>query len=131
MREKLLPKIGRRLRWPAVVGWMGVIFGFSSLTGSQLANSLIPTGWSSLAHFGEYAILGALLLVALGSPDRAITAIALASAYGITDELHQIFVPGRTCDPVDWLVDTAGAATGVFIAILISRKTQARRERRS
>ncbi|KAF0207336.1 MAG: VanZ family [Actinobacteria bacterium] len=131
MREKLLPLVIRTLKWPAVVGWMGVIFGLSSLTGQQLAGSLIPAGWSSLGHFGEYAILGLLLLVALGSRDRAIAAIALASAYGITDELHQLFVPGRTSDPVDWLVDTAGAATGVFIAILIMRTIQVRRERQN
>ena len=39
-----------------------------------------------------------------------------ASLYGISDEIHQIFVPGRTADPIDWLVDTCGAALGAFIA---------------
>jgi VanZ family protein len=38
----------------------------------------------------------------------------LASAYGITDELHQAFVPLRMPDPMDWLVDTVGAAVGAL-----------------
>ncbi|MEM9025755.1 MAG: VanZ family protein [Verrucomicrobiota bacterium] len=36
-------------------------------------------------------------------------AIALTSAFGITDELHQHFVPGRTTEFLDWLADTLGA----------------------
>lgn len=60
-----------------------------------------------------------------------VLAIACASLYGITDELHQYFVPGRACDPADWLVDTCGAALGavlfrVFAGIAASRvKTRA------
>lgn len=38
--------------------------------------------------------------------------VVFASLYGVTDEVHQIFVPGRFCDPLDWLVDTAGALLG-------------------
>jgi VanZ family protein len=45
----------------------------------------------------------------------------VCSLYGISDEFHQSFVPGRTPDPVDWATDTAGA--GVALAgILIVRK---------
>lgn len=46
----------------------------------------------------------------------ALAAVAIASLYGVTDEFHQSFVPDRACDPVDWLVDTAGAALGAVIA---------------
>lgn len=42
-------------------------------------------------------------------------AVAAASLYGVTDEIHQLFVPGRFCDPADWLVDTLGALTGALI----------------
>ncbi len=114
------------IRWLAVIGWMGVIFAFSSLTGSQ-----VPGRWGSLGHFGEYAILGGLLLIALDSPERILPAIALASAYGVTDELHQLFVAGRHCDPVDWLVDTLGAAVGVFVVTRAYRTLRSYRERRS
>ena len=38
----------------------------------------------------------------------ALVAVALASLYAVTDEFHQSFVPGRMCDPADWLTDTLG-----------------------
>jgi VanZ family protein len=55
-------------------------------------------------------------------------AVALASAYGITDELHQLFVPGRVSDPVDWLVDTLGAIVGVYVATRIYRAWSSRKD---
>ncbi|PKQ37627.1 MAG: teicoplanin resistance protein VanZ [Actinobacteria bacterium HGW-Actinobacteria-1] len=96
--------------WIAVAVWASVIFWFSSLTGSQ-----VPGRYGSLGHFGEYAIFGALILLALETPARLLPAVALASAYGITDEVHQLFVSGRQADPVDWLVDTLGALVGAVV----------------
>jgi putative flippase GtrA/VanZ family protein len=90
----------------------------------------------SLAHAVEYAILAALLAVALGAPQRrllyiAATAIVIASAYGVSDELHQWFVltsdgsHARSTDWRDWLVDTLGATCGAAIAIFaIKRRRQ-------
>jgi len=112
----------RVIAYLAAVAWMGVIFILSSVPGSQ-----IPGRWGPLGHFGEYAILGALLLVALGLPKHAIAAAALASVYGVTDEIHQLFVPGRHADPVDWLVDTLGAIAGVYVITRIYRVIQSRR----
>jgi VanZ family protein len=37
---------------------------------------------------------------------------AIGSAYGITDEIHQYFTPGRDCNAWDWLADTIGALLG-------------------
>lgn len=89
---------------------------------------------SVIGHFTEYVILGALLRFALGTTHaflqaRArvgtayarmhmmllVGAVALASLYSVTDELHQLFVPGRMCDPADWLTDTIGATLGACI----------------
>lgn len=86
---------------------------------------------SSIAHFCEYTVLGVLLVNALRCHlpfGRAcLIAIACASLYGASDEFHQLFVPGRMCDPMDWLVDTAGASLGAGLAFGWLR----RRERRS
>lgn len=100
----------------AVIIWALVIFGFSSLHGSD-----IPGNYSVLGHFILYFILGGLLLLALGRPSRAALAAAvmLASAYGITDEFHQSFVPGRCPDPADWAVDTGSAIIGAAVAVLL------------
>lgn len=97
--------------------WMGVIFAFSSLPGS----SLPAGGYGGFGHFGGYLVLGVLNFVALDGPRRgwraAALAVLLASIYGVTDEFHQSFVPGRTPDPADWVTDTAGAMTGALIAL--------------
>ena len=74
-----------------------------------------------LLHAAAYAGLGALLVPGLRaagcSPRGALLgAVALASLYGATDELHQAFVPGRTADVIDWVADTLGAALGAFAA---------------
>lgn len=147
------------MRWAAVLLWAAFIFFMSAHTGadlddgtglvalmkrwlSNLMEPLVGSGVdvvSSLAHFCEYAVLGALLAAALwhsvqweGSatePRRwsvALIAAALASFYGATDEFHQYFVPGRMCDPVDWLVDTAGAAVGVVLFFLVILRLSAR-----
>jgi VanZ family protein len=66
-----------------------------------------------VVHFGEYALLAFLWWRALSTRMSARTAtlaaLAIASAYAATDELHQLFVHGRQGTPVDWLIDTAGA----------------------
>jgi hypothetical protein len=118
----------RLARAAAVAGWMGVIFAVSSIPGSRL-----PGGYSVQGHVGEYAVLGALLLVALVPeiPSRAApwAALAFASLYGITDEVHQIFVPGRMPDPADWAADTVGAGLGVALALVVMRVIAERRGR--
>jgi VanZ family protein len=43
-----------------------------------------------------------------------VLAIVTASAYGITDEVHQFFVPFRESSWLDWLADTIGAAIGAM-----------------
>jgi VanZ family protein len=101
--------------WVACVAWAGVIFWFSSRSGSQ-----IPGRFSELGHFGEYFIFGALLYWALRLSGRrdiaAAAALIVASLYGMSDEFHQHFVPTRTPDVMDWGVDTLGAACGILIA---------------
>lgn len=108
------------------VAWMAVIFGLSSLPGSA-----IPGKYGTPAHFVVYAVLGGLLLLALPRAERPwvalVTAVVIASLYGITDEYHQSFVPGRVPDIADWAVDTAGALTATLVLEAI-RRAAARRQ---
>jgi len=48
-------------------------------------------------------------------PARFLAAFFLAAAYGVTDEFHQYYVPGRDCSGFDLLADTAGSAAGIFV----------------
>ncbi len=124
------PVTSRILRWIPAALWAGAIFAVSSVPGSN-----IPGHYGTQAHFTEYAILAALVFFALRATrpaaTAAIIALAVASAYGVTDEFHQSFVPLRTPDVVDWLVDTAGAAFGVGAALVIDAMVSRRRSRRA
>ena len=63
---------------------------------------------------------------ASGSARACVLAVAIAAVYAITDEFHQMFVPGRACDPADWLVDVVAASLAVAIAYAIARRRQNR-----
>lgn len=128
------------IAWVLVVIWAIVIFLLSAKTSTGLVSDLGLVSQiiqffkdiqasifgpqvdilSSIGHFLEYALFGFLLTNAIRyhMPLKRtwIVALICASAYGITDEFHQYFVPERMCDPVDWLVDTAGAALGAWTA---------------
>jgi hypothetical protein len=100
------------LRFVPAVLWLGVIFAASSVTGSN-----VPGGWSVQGHLAEYAVLGVLVVYALGrrplDARMAPGALAFCAFYGFTDELHQAFVPGRVPDAFDWAMDAIGSAAGI------------------
>jgi VanZ family protein len=97
--------------WLPVVAWAAVIFALSSIP--HLSSGLGTWDYvlRKCAHVTEYAILGALLLRALG---REVPAFLAAVAYAATDELHQHFVRGRHATPVDVVIDAAGVAVGLL-----------------
>lgn len=70
-------------------------------------------------HLVEYAVLGYLIARAASNSASGklrmnfrILAVVCAGLYGISDELHQYFVPGRQMEVFDLLADTLGAALG-------------------
>lgn len=113
----------RERPWTLVIAYMIGIFVLSSF-------SALPQppyrGIDKPEHYIEY---GGLAIVAIWAICRmkpnlnllvlALTGIAIASVYGVTDEFHQKFVPNRSCDPLDWVCDTLGAITGALIIIAI------------
>jgi VanZ family protein len=98
--------------WLPVLVWAAVIFAFSSVP--DLGTGL--GGWDlvlrKIAHAAEYAILGALLLRATGNPRLA---FAIGVVYAISDEVHQLFVPGRMGSPIDVAIDAVGVAVGIVL----------------
>ena len=113
------PSLGALCRalwlWTPVLVYMAVIFYVQSLSAPPL-----PPGLNDkVSHLLGYAGLGLVAARAcaggLGrrvSLASALTAVALTSAYGITDEVHQLFVPLRAVELLDWYADTAGALAG-------------------
>ena len=79
------------------------------------------------AHFSEYLILG-ILIISFISEFKAleikylILAIFISMLYAISDEIHQLFVSGRSARVFDVVIDTLGATTGIFIYNFIKNK---------
>jgi VanZ family protein len=116
------------LLWGPVVLHMALIFAASSTAD---LDPLPGTFSDKPAHLGVYAVLGGLLARAFAGGWRNVTwpqvvlAVVLSTAYGVSDEFHQSFVPGRTPDAMDVVADAAGAALGAIVLLLASRQTAA------
>lgn len=78
-----------------------------------------------LAHFTEYLILGFLTINMLNKNDisrKYLISILICIIYATSDEIHQIFVPGRAYQIRDILIDSIGSITGVYLYKLINTK---------
>lgn len=110
------------------VGYAALIFALSSM--SLDIDALRPVlTFDKLLHLAEYYILGYLIMrlfTTSGLPLLAASPVAAAilagSAYGLSDELHQFFVPGRDASPVDVLFDVAGVALAAFTYPWVRRR---------
>jgi VanZ family protein len=104
--------------WLPPLVLMGLIYLFSAQPSLDSGLGWIDMVGRKLIHFGEYALLCFLWwrLLRAAVPDRraALLAFLVSCLYAATDELHQSFVDGRNGTPVDWLIDSAGAAVAAF-----------------
>lgn len=106
--------------WAPVWGYAALIFYLSSLSDpEQSLPSLFSNVSDKILHVVEYAVLGGICYRAFrwGSHERLAPhalalAIILASLYGLSDEVHQWFVPFRDSGWQDWVADSLGAAIG-------------------
>jgi uncharacterized protein YfiM (DUF2279 family) len=111
----MMQKAAPLLRMVPVAVTMGIIFFLSHQPGDSLSLPEIP-GMDKVAHLAAYAFLAATLLIAFGDGQRHIRpksvlwlTVLLCVLYGISDEFHQSFVPGRSSSFFDVLADCAGA----------------------
>ena len=104
--------------WAPVVLWAAVIFAFSSVPDLGTGLGTWDLVLRKIAHAGEFALLGALLLRALRNE---IPAFGLGVAYAASDEVHQHFVEGRVGAPLDVLIDSVGVAIGVLVWRRVAR----------
>jgi len=99
-------------RWGPVVAYMAAIFVMSSIPGTQLP---LPGLWRFDKVMHALAFAGLSVLV-FRAARRVPTAIVVATAYGIVDELHQRYTPHRSADPADVAADFVGACIGAALA---------------
>ena len=107
--------------WLLPLGWALLIFALSSIPGAAFPASKLLS-YDKLVHAGVYAVLGFLCFLALARASLQKTGVlvlvagAIATLYGITDEIHQMFVPGRAADVRDVLADAVGGFLGALTA---------------
>jgi VanZ family protein len=130
-------------RWLAVLLWMVLIFVLSHQPGEvsgELSSGLLSRllVWLSdvsetaevyfdalhtllrkSAHFIAYAVLGVLLQRATRAPWWK--ALLIGTAFAISDEWHQSFIPGRGPSVQDVLIDSAGTYLGVLMVIVVEK----------
>lgn len=113
---------------PALI-WMGLIFYWSSQSSLPIDGQPQSGAYHRVGHIVAYAVLAALVRYAVaGHPTPGWLALAITIAYGISDEVHQTFVPYRTGTLRDVLIDSVSA--GVTIAALTLRRRALERSAR-
>ena len=121
MNPVAMLKANHRATLFLIAAYMALIFFGSSVPGKDVPPEVGPR--SSLLHVLEYSVLGFLLLPATGRLRYPVLiAIAIGGVYGITDELHQYFVPGRTCSLADVSCDCLGAAAGALLPKMLGER---------
>lgn len=155
LNEKKLIKM--ILPWLAVILWMGLIFCLSSQVAEQssrlssgitqfvirMITGIFPKvqidmqylGFlvRKLAHFLCYLVLGVLVLNAFGKTGvlgykRVLFSAIVCVLYAATDEIHQLFVPGRGGQIRDVLIDSFGAGTGFIFYFIICKFVPVKRK---
>jgi len=111
------------------------------VSGSENAVTLFNFIIRHLAHFFLFFVLGLLVTNALrgikvrvqgrrGFLRGFMLAAVICFAYAVSDEIHQMFVPGRDPDVKDVLIDAVGAVLGIMFYRIIQNRLQ-RLQRRS
>lgn len=142
--------IHKILSWTAVILWMALIFNLSSQVAdksNQMSTGITEIIIKTLekiapdtdfdiksfnhivrknAHFFAYLVLGVLVMNALRRSKvyairSFILALGICILYAVSDEVHQLFVPGRGGQVMDVFIDSSGAIAGIGLYLLICR----------
>lgn len=112
--------MNRAIRWlPAALIALG-IYLLSDRSYSVPMPTALAELLSILVHVIEYAALALALRWALVSPRLV---MLLVFVFGLTDEFHQSFIPGRDATALDLIPDVAGAIIGLLLYELLLTRT--------
>lgn len=124
-----------------VILWMIFIFIMSSFNSTESSNQsnfiiniiinifnintteILSLIIRKLAHFTEYFILGLLTYNMINHCNKkTYISIIVCILYAISDELHQLLVPGRSCQILDITIDSIGSILGIYLLSFINKK---------
>ena len=111
---------------PLIIYWI-MLFTATSLPASNLPSVAVS---DKIKHFSAFFGLSVLLSLTLLYQSKILffkkyflaAALVISSIYGLLDEIHQSFVPGRNSEFLDWVADSLGAAVGVFVVFYLLKK---------
>ena len=127
-----------------LISWMTLIFWFSSQNSDEsteqsdvIVNKIVSEIYDNAedapdfiefavrkaAHFSLYLALGRLALGTVACDgmtggSKYIYSQLICTSYAVADEFHQLFVPGRSGNPADVCIDSAGAWIGILLGLL-------------
>lgn len=125
-----------------IIFWMITVFNFSNQDGKEssnlsreVANQIFETEEQvqkgepyvrKMAHVTEYIVGGSLFLAMLltfpfSEKKQMGISLLIGIGYATADEIHQLFIDGRSGQITDVLIDTAGALIGILITMLLSK----------
>ena len=146
------------ISWVLVIIWMIVIFLFSSQTADDSSvlsggisdriievtevvfpnvdtnEDIFHNAIRNTGHFFLYLVLGILLMNALninntkGYTPIIIRTKIISFLYAVSDEIHQIYVPGRSWEILDIIIDVLGAGAGILIYLVLIRNLAKNKE---
>ncbi len=124
----MLNKLETNRKWliyfPLILYWL-ILFVATTLPSADLPNTGVS---DKVEHFTAYMILAVLLNLTLMFQNKYpklkkkawLYTLIFVLTYAGLDEFHQLFIPGRDCDILDWLSDASGVLLGLaFIKILV------------
>ena len=109
--------------WPLGIYW-AIILILTSLPGNELPDIKVS---DKIEHFLAFWGLALLLKLTLTIQDKyqklkkysSSFTLLIVGVYAALDEIHQLFIPGRDCQFLDWVADFAGALIAVLIIGMI------------
>ncbi|NLA76262.1 MAG: VanZ family protein [Clostridiales bacterium] len=148
LTDKIKNPLPAAVFWAAAAAVMITIFYLSHQQGAEsdgtssrtldffealLGISIDHAVFRELAHAAEFFALAFFVFFAVRFTCgcfRPVLTLVFASLYAVTDEIHQLFVPGRAFQLFDWFVDTSGAAASVLMcaaAVIVIGKINIKR----
>ena len=111
---------------PLAVYWI-VLFIATSIPSEYVPSIGVADKFN---HFFAYLVLSVLLYLTLYFQKKYLIlkkypgffSLIIASLYGIFDELHQMLIPGRSAELLDWIADFVGIIIGVLIVKVVFKR---------
>ncbi len=111
---------------PLILYWI-LLFTATSLPTTNLPSVAVS---DKIKHFSAFFGLSVLLSLTLLYQNKIIlfkkhflsVALIISSFYGVMDEIHQGFIPGRNSEFLDWVADSLGAIAGVLFIYFLLKK---------